>query len=550
MSKKDKGWKNQLFFADNLEVLKRYHAEYPKGFIDLIYNDPPFNSKRNYSVLFETIDMTDTKAQREAFADTWSNISYYDTLSELQDLNPDTYNYLTCLNNLAISKGSVSYLTIMAIRIYYMHKLLKDTGSFYLHCDPTMSHYLKIICDLIFGEKNFRNEIIWKRAETIKGNFGQGTKNFDPNTDTILFFTKSFNNTFNQPFKEYTKEYITNFYKYIESDTNRIYRLISMTAPGDAAKGNPEYEVMGVKRFWRYSEKKMKELIENGMVVQTNPGNVPQRKQYLDIGLGVPIQTFWNDIKALSAQDAERLGYPTQKPKALLERIINASSNKGDLVADFFCGCGTTIAVAQRLKRRWIGVDISHLAINLIEKKRLKEPYKNKLLGTYEIHGFPKDIASARELANNVTGGRLQFEQWIVEVMLDGVLNDKKNKLGYDGYFTFYASEEKHYGFIEVKSGHTDVHDVNHFITTVNDKKAHFGIFVCFADQITRAIKETSKKQGQYGTFKYDKIQIISVEDLMNGKTPQIPESTKTTFKKSAPKVEEEDTQVELGLHK
>lgn len=478
MGKENKDWKNQLYFADNLELLKRFHAEYPKGFIDLIYIDPPFNSKRNYSVLFETIDMTDTKAQKEAFADTWSNISYYDTLSELQDLNPDIFNYLTCLNGLSISKGSVSYLTIMAIRIYYMQKLLKDTGSFYLHCDPTMSHYLKIICDLVFKEKNFRNEIIWHYRRWT----GKSDK-FQELHDIILFYTKSDKYNFNVQYTEYTA----------------------------GSKGRKEQGVLH-----RFKEGEKPYLVSDGEIDEK----------------GVRENDVWQ-IPFIAPSAKERLGYPTQKPEKLLERIINASSNKYDLVADFFCGCGTTIAVAQRLKRRWIGVDISHLAINLVEQKRLKEPYKEKLKGTYEIHGFPKDIDSAKELANNIKGGKLQFEQWIVEVMLNGVLNEKRNELGYDGYFTFKVNNEKHYGFIEVKGGHTDVHDVNHFIATVNDKKAQFGIFVCFKEYITRAMLETSKKQGCYGEFKHDKIQIISVEDLINGVMPRIPESNETTFKKA-----------------
>ena len=482
MSKKFENWKNQLYFADNLEVLKRLYKDYPKGLIDLCYIDPPFNSNRNYSVLFETIDMTDTKAQKEAFADTWSNFSYLDTLHELQDLNLDVYNYLDCLEKLPIKNGASSYLTTMAIRIYYIHKVLKDTGSFYLHCDPTMSHYLKIICDLIFKEKNFRNEIIWSYYR-----WANVQKQLQSQHDIILFYSKTENNYFNV--------------LKIPLDKNRKRNLVEMI-----------------------DGKKVCKRDENGDIIY--------REQ-----TDKPLSDVW-EIFRVGNTAKERLNYPTQKPELLLERIINASSNKCDIVADFFCGCGTTVAVAQKLNRRWIGVDISHLAVNLIEKKRLIEPYKNKLSGTYEIHGFPKDLDSAKELAKNVKGGRLQFEQWIVEVMLNGVLNDKKNELGFDGYFTFYIKEnEKHHGFIEVKSGHTDVHDVNHFIATVNDKKAHFGIFVCFDEQITKEMLRTSKKQGIYGNFNYDRIQIISVENLLNGNMPKIPESTDTTFKKSKRKI-------------
>jgi site-specific DNA-methyltransferase (adenine-specific) len=267
-----------------------------------------------------------------------------------------------------------AYLVMMAIRLVELHRVLKPTGSLYLHCDPTASHYLKIILDMIFGVVNFRNEIIWKRANTVKGNFGQGSKRWDSNTDTILFYRKTEDNTFNQLFNEYSESYIKNCYKYVEPETGRQYQLISMTAPGGAAKGNPQYEVMGITRYWRYSKQKMQDLINAGLVVQIKPGGVPRRKQYLDQGKGVPVQSLWDDIPGLHSQSTERLGYPTQKPLALLERIIQASTNPGDIVMDSFCGCGTAIHAAQKLGRQWIGIDITHLAIALIEK-RLRDSF-------------------------------------------------------------------------------------------------------------------------------------------------------------------------------
>lgn len=392
---------NHLYFGDCLDVLKELKRENSKPFIDLIYIDPPFNSKRNYNVLFESMDMKDANAQKQAFADTWSNYSYIDELNEISLLHKDLYDVLNLFHNLkSISDSAVAYLTTIAIRVWYMHKLLKDSGSFYLHCDQTMSHYLKFICDIIFDEKNFKNNITWKRAHTIKGNFGQGKKSFDINADEILFYSKSDKSIFNPSFQEYTEEYISKFYRYTEKDGRR-YRLISMIGPGGAAKGNPLYEVMGIKKYWRYSEKKMKEFIEQGLIIQTAPGTVPQKKQYLEAGKGVSVQNIWDDIHALSASSLERLGYPTQKPEALLERIIKASSNEGDVVADFFCGCGTTIASAQNLNRKWLGADISHLAIRLI-KKRLVQTYGLGIEHNIKMHGLPKDVASAKELAQNV----------------------------------------------------------------------------------------------------------------------------------------------------
>ncbi len=544
---------NRLYLGDCLDVLKELHHEHPEGFVDLVYIDPPFNSKRNYNILFEDADLTDDKAQKEAFADTWSNINYKDTLEVLKDLDLDLASFLETLDHIRFSKSSMAYITTMAIRILYINKVLKQDGSFYLHCDSTMSHYLKIICDLIFGENAYRNEIIWKRADTVKGNFGQGRTSFDPNADTVFLYTKSNKNTFHQPFNPYSQDYLDNFYKYVEPDTDRRYRLISMIGTGGAAKGNPQYEVMGVTRYWRYSKKKMKELIDAGMVVQTKAGNVPQRKQYLDEGKGVPVQTIWHDISGLSAASKERLGYPTQKPVALLKRIIEASSNEGDLVADFFCGCGTTVSAAQELKRNWIGVDISHLAIGLIAR-RLTDAHGVKIRKTFEIFGFPKDAASAKMLAEKTRGGRMKFQDWIIEGMLHGVCNPKKTADGgWDGHITFDVSKKKEVCLIEVKSGKVNVKNVREFIHVVEADKRSMGAFVCFEQQVTKPMREAAKDAGYYGKeyfgTQYDKIQIITVEDLLEGRRINMPLTVKgSTFKKAQRKLDSGGKQKTLKL--
>ena len=468
---------NKLYFGDNLEVLKKLHKEYPSGLVDLIYIDPPFNSKRNYNVFFESIDLSDTKAQKEAFADTWSNVSYLDTLNEIKEFDLDLYNFLNALDQIRLSKGAISYLAIMAIRIWYMHKVLKDTGSFYLHCDSTMSHYLKLVCDLIFGEKNFRNEIVW----CYRG-AGYPKKDFGKRHDTILRYSKTDNYKFN--LDEVREEYA-------ETTKERFKHYI----------GN----------------------IRDGKDFGTQSLH-PLGKQPDD----------WWQIQPIAPSANERLGYPTQKPELLLERIIKASSDKGDTILDCFCGCGTTIAVAENLNRNWIGVDISHLATRLITK-RLIDTYGLEIRKSFEVFGFPKDIASAKELATGTKGGRLKFEGWIIEVMLHGVLNVQKNRTGFDGYLTFDIQGKKETVLIEVKSGNVNLPQVNHFITTVKEKNAGVGVFVCFKEQITPGMRQTAKKQGYYleeffGS-NYDKIQIITVEDLLEDKMINIPTSTKGTFK-------------------
>lgn len=504
----------KLYFGDCLVVLKELYRQYPEGFIDLIYIDPPFNSKRNYNVLFEDLNLEDATAQKQAFADTWSNVTYIDTLNEIQDLDLDIYKFLQVLDNVNISKSAVSYLTTMAIRIYYIHKVLNETGSFYLHCDPTMSHYLKIICDMIFGEKYYRNEIVWcyKERELSK-------KHWNKKHDIILFYTKSDEYTFNwdQVVEQYSEYTMKKKFKYVDKE-GKSYRL-------------------------RYKDGRNDPKIEDENTY----------RQYADKGV---LARDWWQIPILNQASKERLQYPTQKPEILLEKIVKASSNKGDLVADFFCGCGTTISVAEKLERNWIGADISHLAIKLIVK-RLSDPYENssnriEFIKSVDVTGFPEDIASAKELARNTANGRFSFQDWIIEVMLGGIVNPKKvGDGGWDGYMTFNLHEQKKsLSLIEVKSGNVTVKNIREFIQVVDKQKADIGIFVCFEEQKTSVMEREAKLQGyfekeKWGT-RYEKIQIITVEDLLNGKYPQMPQSKLQTFKTASKSKINTDEQGEL----
>ena len=534
-------WKNQLFFGDNLDILKQLHAEHPQGFIDLIYIDPPFNSKRNYNVLFESIDLKDSTAQKEAFADTWTNVSYMDMLNELSDLDISLFRFLQNLDNCNISKGAISYLVTMAIRLWYMHKLLKPTGSFYLHCDPTMSHYLKILCDLIFGEKHFKNEIIWKRSTP----HATATKKFNVSNDIIFFYSKSDDYIWNKQYEGYREEYVKKYYSQKEND--RFFQPTSLLGHQGV---NKIYDWQGFEKPWRYPKHRLDELNEQGLIYFPEKGGMPRLKRFLDEQKGQLVESLWIDIPPVNSQAIERLGYPTQKPEALLERIINASTNEQDLVADFFCGCGTSVTVAEKLNRRWMGVDISHLAVRLIAK-RLVDSYGDEIEKTFEIHGFPKDLDSAHELANKVKGGRLEFEDWIIEVLLHGIMNERRNEMGFDGYRTF-ALDRKYMVMLEVKSGNASPTQLNHFIMTVKDKKGDMGVFICFTEQITRNMQLIAKKEGLFtddiGNTYSDKIQIISVEDLLEGKRPQIPQSKYETFKKAEKKSTDNDTQIKFEL--
>ncbi|MFN6246441.1 DNA methyltransferase, partial [Microcystis sp.] len=415
----------------------------------------------------------------------------------------------------------------MTLRIVEIHRVLKSTGSFYLHCDPTASHYLKIVLDTIFCSQggDFKNEIIWKRAETVKGNFGQGSTRFDGNTDTILFYSKSRDNKFNPIFADYSEEYLKKFYKYIEPETGRRYRLISMTAPGDAAKGNPSYEVMGITRYWRYSLAKMNELIQNGLVVQTKPGNVPQKKQYLDEGQGVPIQSLWYDVPALHSQDKERLGYPTQKPEALLERIIKASSNKGDVILDAYCGCGTTIAVAERLERNWIGIDITYQSISLM-LKRLEDSFGKNVLDKIELNGIPKDLESAKALATKPDDRtRKEFEKWAVLTYSNNraVINDKKGAdKGIDAIAYFQGDKDNREKIVfQVKSGNVKSGDIRDLQGTMTLQGAALGIFITLkppSKDMIQTAKSAGIYRGRYMSQSVDKIEIVTVQEILEQK--------------------------------
>ena len=510
---------NSLYFGDSLDILQRLCKQHPKGLLDLVYIDPPFNSKRNYNILFETIDLHDAKAQKEAFADTWSNVSYKDTIEQLKDLDLNLSRFLEALDHAGISQSAVSYLTTMAIRIYYIHKALKPTGSFYLHCDQSMSHYLKVVCDLIFGDKHFRDEIIWKRTFNTGSSKAIANK-FPISTDTILYYTKTDSFTFNKIYRPYSDGAIK---RYDKEDEEGVF----MWVPAKTM-----------------SQKKLAELRAKGDLREGEGLKHPRYKKYFDETKGAVVDNLWDDIEQLGTKAAERLGYPTQKPEALLERILLTSSNKGDIVADFFCGCGTTVSTAQRLKRKWLGVDISHLAVGLI-RKRLLDTYGNKIIQTFTVDGLPKDIGSAKALAI-APQGRMHFQDWVIETLLGGVTNPKKTADGgYDGYTTLQLEKgKKEIVLIEVKSGTATIKDLRSFAKTVQQQKGSAGILVCFEDQITKGMRSEAKGEGYFHKdlfdTRFDKIQIISVEELLDGKMPELPRSYEVGPFKKADRVEED----------
>ncbi len=558
----------QLYFGDCLDILKDLSVKHPDGFIDLIYIDPPFNSKRNYNILFEDVDMTDTKAQREAFSDTWSNVSFTDAIDELEYLNIVLHDFLKALRKV-VSDSTIAYISTMAIRIHYMHKVLKDTGSFYLHCDPNMSHYLKIICDIIFGKKNFKNEIIWKR--TSSHNL---VKRFGPIHDVIFFYSKSNDFLFNILKLEYTENQSKRF---SSSDDFGNYKRADITGSG-IRKGYSGQEWNGYNptakgRHWGIpgslklafdipndlnSIEVLDLLDKKGVILHAeNKNNLPGYKNYIHLSKGHSLQDLFIDINPTKGK--ESLGYPTQKPVALMERIIKASTNKGDVVADFFCGCGTTIAAANKLGRDWIGADISHLAVKLILNRLtgpLSKKAKSKFLTEIEINGFPKDIDSAKQLAKSdqlldkkSKHGAFDFQHWVVEFLLGGIRNPKDiADGGWDGYKIFPKNNnEKGRVLIEVKSGKVSVKNVREFIQIINRECADIGVFVCFEDQLTKPMELSAKEVGKYKPYNFDKIQILTIEDIFEDREIKMPGGVESsTFKQSTKDVRPVEEDPEL----
>ena len=518
---------NTLFYGDNLTILREYIATES---VDLVYLDPPFNSNRNYNVLFKDESGTDSEAQITAFEDTWHwNAAAEQTYDELVTQSPDHVSKMIgALRDFIGTNQMMAYLVMMATRLVELHRVLKPTGSLYLHCDPTASHYLKIILDTIFGVQNFRNEIIWKRTSAHSDTKQGVVIHMGRIHDIILFYTKSEAARRTEIYQPYDETYVTSFYRHQDAD-GRKYQLGDLSGPSGAAKGNPYYEFLGVTRYWRYTRERMQELYHQGRIVQTSPGAVPRYKRYLDEMQGTPLQDVWDDILPLGAQATERLGYPTQKPLTLLERIISTSSKTGDIVLDPFCGCGTAIAAAQKLGRKWIGIDITHLSIAL-QKYRLEAMFPGI---QFKVVGEPKDYGAAKQLAQD---DRYQFQWWALSLVkakpLGGQEGSKTGKKGsdkgIDGVITFIDDNtgKPKRVLVQVKSGHVKSGDIRDLVGTVQRENAAIGVFITLEppsrDMTTEAVTAGYYESPGWNQ-KYPRIQIRTVTELLKGAKIDMP---------------------------
>jgi site-specific DNA-methyltransferase (adenine-specific) len=540
---------NTLYFGDNLPILRSM----PANSVDLIYLDPPFNSSRSYNVLFKNESGISSDAQITAFDDTWhwgpsAEQAYLDILQA----NPGTVDdLLAALRTIIGENQMLAYLVMMAARLVELHRVLKPTGSLYLHCDPSASHYLKIVLDTIFGFENFKNEITWKRSDA----HNDAKHQFGTISDRLLFYNKTRNMTFHRQYSGFQEQTLRDWYLYLEfpdgttrrmtkeeRETQKIPEGARRFNAGDLRSPNPRpnlmYDYKGYKPHrngWAVSYEKMCDLDNQGLLIfPANPDGRIMRKRYLDEQAGAVLGDVWSDISQIRGSNAELLGYPTQKPIALLERIILASSNPGDIILDPFCGCGTAIAAAEKLGRQWIGIDITYLSINLIEN-RMKAMFPGI---QFEVIGKPKDLGSARDLAQR---DRYQFQWWALSLVgakpLGGFelggSGKKGSDKGIDGAINYIdsAKQELKRVLVQVKSGHVNASTIRDLIGTLNNEHAEIGVLITLdnptRDMITAA-STAGFYQSQFWQKSFPRLQVLTIEHILAGSVVQMPPETGT----------------------
>jgi DNA modification methylase len=523
---------NTLYYGNNLAVMRQHLAD---EIVDLVYLDPPFNSNAAYNVLFLEKNGTRSHAQAHAFEDTWQwGPEAAECCEEVKERGGKTAEAMIAFQKLLGKSDMMAYLAMMAPRLLELRRVLKPTGSIYLHCDPTASHYLRVLLDAVFGPLNLVNEIIWKRYGA-HNDVGQGSHHFGRTHDVIFLYGKTAQRTWNQLFMPLSEEYVKSTYRMIDEATGRRFMTTPLTGPGGAEKGNPVYEWNGHTRAWRYSEATMQQLHDEGQLYYSKTG-YPRKKLFLEDSKGVPVQDIWNDIAGLSGAHAERLGYPTQKPEALLERIIRASSNEGDLVLDPFCGCGTTVAAAQKLKRQWIGIDITHAAMTLM-KDRLARAFGS--LVRYKVIGEPTSVPDAKALAES---NPYQFQWWALGLVGARPAEEKKGAdHGIDGRLFFHdeprGGETKEI-ILSVKAGHAGVSHLRDLGHVVDREGAVIGVLLTMQEP-TQPMKAEAAGAGFYTHSitgkRYPKLQILTVEDLLAKKLIDRPYATEPTATFKAP---------------
>ncbi len=584
--------KNRLYYGDNLDMLRNKIASES---VDLCYIDPPFNSKRNYFQIYNNQGGED-RAQAQAFVDTWEwgdeaaqGLEWITDIAQLQNgkLTEQTVELIKGLEKVLKRGSLLAYLIHMTLRIVEIHRVLKPTGSFYLHCDPTASHYLKLVLDAVFCGQggDYKSEISWKRS-SAHNDGKQGRAQHGNIRDVIYFYTKGKEWTWNWVYTAYDKSYTDSAYRHSDPDGRR-YRRGDLTAAkpgGDVSYGWPVKRPFGGTweadlteeylapkesweykqippyrgRFWAYSKANMQEYARQNRLAYAASG-MPEYKRYLDEMPGVPLQNDWGDI--VPASGNENLGYPTQKPEALMERIIKASSNEGDVILDAYCGCGTTVAVAQRLGRQWIGIDITYQSIALI-LKRLEDKYAADwpaVEANILLDGVPRDLASAVALANRKDDKtRKEFEKWMILTYSrnQARINEKKGADGGVDGIAYFVNGRDQSGYtngkaiFQVKSGKTGRGDLAKLNSDRIREKAEFGILLCM-DMPTKAMRDEISAAGKYQNpflnREDDRLQVVTVAEIFapHNKRLDLP-MARADAVKSAAAVGDSDKQASL----
>lgn len=539
---------NRLFYGDNLQVLREHIKDES---VDLIYLDPPFNSKRDYNLLFKSPKGHESEAQITAFEDSWhwGEQAAREFEQLLHQPNTSVAEMMHALRRFLGENDMMAYLTMMANRLLELHRVLTPRGSLYLHCDPTASHYLRVVLDGVFGKENMRNEIIWRRTGAHNS-----ARRYGPVHDTIFFYSKSKDFRWNRVFRPYLKGHVETYFK--KEDARGRYWSNALTGAGtrNGESGKPwrGFNPTAKGRHWAIPGiiaeelgiedlellEKLDAMHEAGFInIPENPDSMPEYRQYLHTSKGVSLQDVWayqphtagcvfgseecidQDVRWIGKRgDSERLGYETQKPVGLLARIIDASSKEGDTVLDPFCGCGTAVHAAQKAGRQWIGIDITHLAISLIEK-RLKDAFGGKCV--FEVHGTPKDLDAARDLAMR---DKYQFQWWAVSLVEAQPYQGKKKGAdgGIDGikYFHDIDKAGARKIVISVKGGGLKADDVRALSHVREREKAEIALFICL-DAPTRGMIKDATSAGFYKSAngkEYSRIQLLTIQGLLDRK--------------------------------
>jgi site-specific DNA-methyltransferase (adenine-specific) len=531
---------NRLYFGDNLAWL-RNTKEFPDASVDLVYLDPPFNSNADYNVLFRETTGQPSQAQFHAFTDTWSWADASETYHQFVDDCPNVavVEMMEAFHSFLKNSPMMAYLAMIAPRLAELHRVLKETGSIYLHCDPTASHYLKMILDAVFGAERFLNEIVWKRT-FAHGNVG---RNYGSITDKLFWYSKGPRYRWNQPYKKLSDEEIIEKYPNVDPDGKR-WQSVTLRNPGPRPNLHFPYTASNGITYqphpngWSCNLERMQKYDREGKLhFPTNPGGALRLKMFAEESAGERLQNIWLDVPPIGAQAQERLGYPTQKPQKLLERIISASSDPGDVVLDPFCGCGTTIHAAQKLGRQWIGIDVTYLAINLI-KRRLRDAFGEDI--EFEEKGQPTDFESAKRLAEL---DKFQFQHWALSLIGARPLKEGGGKgadRGVDGLLYFYETERKDIPgrvkeepplkaeavhrekiIVQVKGGGVNRSDVATLLGDVENQKAAGGVLITL-EKPSKQMRTEAADSGRFVSKlwhdkDYPKIQLLTVEGLLNG---------------------------------